>query len=103
MPYGPVPNNYEYYMAQLIENKQLIIEEIPIGEEIREKLISDSGPDLSIFTKEEKDTLQEIKTIFAKYSSKKISDFSHQEEGYKHTPDWSLISYHFAKNLTLKG
>lgn len=102
MPYGPVPRLSERYKSYLIENKFLDIEEMYFDENVGgENLISRQGPDLSSFSKEEKQTLMDIKKTFILFSSRKISDISHEEEGYIKTADRKFISYEYAVKLKI--
>lgn len=102
MPFGPVPNHYERYKIFLVENNFLQVEEIPFNDEIfGEKLTAFNGPNLSLFSKDEIETLTKVRDFFNKFSSKKISEHSHQEEGYVKTSNRSLISFEYAKNLKI--
>ena len=97
--YGPVPDNYQYYLAFLKDSKSISIEEIFFNDNAAEKIISIEKPDLSIFSDSELQTLLEVKKHFKNFSAKKISDFSHDEEGYIHTKNSDSISYLYAKEL----
>lgn len=102
MPYGPVPNNFERYKSYLIENKILEIEEVYFSENIGGEILrSQIGPDLSSFSKDEKQTLLEVKNFFTNYTSKKISEISHEEEGYIKTSDRNFISYEYANKINM--
>jgi len=97
--YGPVPDNYQFYIAFLKDSKSIFSEEVFFGENAAEKIISTEKPDLSIFSDLELQTLLEIKKYFEKFSAKKISEFSHEEIGYVQTKNAELISYLYAKDL----
>ena len=102
LPYGPVPNNWAHYLALLIEDCSLWVEEIPYSEEmIGEKLFSERQPDLSIFSDTELKALISIKEHFKGWRAKTISEFSHTERGYVETPNAELISYEYADDLQI--
>jgi putative zinc finger/helix-turn-helix YgiT family protein len=102
LPYGPVPNNWAHYLALLIEDCSLRVEEIPYKEEmIGEKLFSERQPDLSIFSDTELKVLVSIKEHFKGWTAKKVSEFSHTERGYLETSNAELISYEYAEDLQI--
>jgi putative zinc finger/helix-turn-helix YgiT family protein len=101
LPFGPVPDNYDYYFATLIhEEKAIRVDEVIYSENASgEVFYSERMPDLSIFSDSELKILASIKEHFKDFSAKMISDFSHQERGYKETPTGRLISYDYAQYL----
>jgi len=102
IPYGPAPNNWNHYLALLIEEGALRVEEVYYSDEvIGERLVAEGKPDLALFSDTELKILASIKEHFKDWSAKKISDFSHDEKGYLETPNSKLISYTYAKNLQI--
>lgn len=102
LPYGPMPNNWAHYLALLVEDCSLRVEEIPYSEEmIGEKLFSEKQPDLSIFSDTELKVLISIKEYFKDWRAKRISEFSHTERGYVETPNAEFISYEYAEDLQI--
>lgn len=99
--YGPVPDNYQYYIAFLKEKQIITIIEEFFDEKVFEKIITNKKPDLSIFNDSEIEVLLDVKKYFKNFSAKKISDFSHEEVGYKDTKNSDFISYAFAKKLKI--
>lgn len=100
--FGPAPDNYDYYLATLKRYGALRVEEIEYGDEITgEKFISGGKPDLSLFSETELKTLADVKIHFKGFTAKKISDFSHNEKGYRETSNGELISYKYAKDLKI--
>ena len=98
--FGPAPDNFNYLLGALLNADP----EIQANEGINEGeyFTSLEQPDLSIFTRDEIDTITFVDNFFKKYSSRQIKDFSHQEQGYLETKDGDIISYDFAKNLNIK-
>ena len=97
--YGPVPENYYDLLNALVRLNKLYLRELPVGEHIGIEYTSLEEPDLSIFCKDEIDTLEEIKRYFKHWSSKEIAEYSHKEKAYKETKKNQFISYLYAKDL----
>ncbi len=103
IPFGPAPDNYDYYFAALKGNGELRVEEVEYGENVTgEKFISEEKPDLSLFSETELKILAEIKIHFKGFTAKRISDFSHNEKGYRETSNGEIISYgKYARDLQI--
>jgi putative zinc finger/helix-turn-helix YgiT family protein len=101
LPLGPVPDNYEYYFASLVNERAIRIEEICFDNHCGEKLVSERKPDLALFSDSELKTLLFIKEYFQNMSSKAISEYSHKEKAYSQTSSGDFISYHYADDLSI--
>lgn len=102
IPYGPAPDNWNHYLAMLIEEGALRVEEEYYAEDvIGERLVSEQKPDLALFSDTELKILASVKEHFKGWSAKKISNFSHDEKGYIETLGSQLISYTYAKDLQI--
>lgn len=103
LPYGPVPDNYEYYLATLIdEEKSINKDERQFNDSvIAEYLLASKDPNLSIFSTSELKILASVKEYFTEFTATKISKFSHEERGYQATHNRELISYDYAKYLMI--
>jgi len=100
IPFGPAPDKYAYYFATLLEEGDIKAEEVAYSEEaVGERFVAAKEPDLSLFSDSEIMVLATVKEHFKKFTAKKITDFSHEEKGYKETPTGKLISYVFAEDL----
>ncbi|MHB8484027.1 MAG: type II TA system antitoxin MqsA family protein [Nitrospiria bacterium] len=103
LPYGPVPNNYEIYLAHMVEEERnLRVEEVLYSPE--KGIVGDvyrtvGEPDLSVFSPIERERLEKVAVFFSNLSAKSISDYSHLEEAYKNTKENEPISYDWAKSL----
>ena len=105
LPYGPVIDNYEHILAILVESDESI--------ELEERQLDDGGkyvglfycsietPDMDIFSVKEKETMLFVRKYFRNFGSKEISDFSHNEKGYKKTSNGEHISYEYAQALQI--
>jgi putative zinc finger/helix-turn-helix YgiT family protein len=102
IPFGPAPDKYALYFATLVENGSLVIREVAFSENaIGEEFSSAKQPDLSLFSDSELKVLATVKEYFNDFNAKKITDFSHDEKGYKETPQGQIISYEYADELKL--
>lgn len=99
LQYGPVPNNYEFFTAELTRGGELTVEEVLFGEYSGSKYLSNVEPDLSVFTDSELKVLAEINEYFKSFGSAAIKDFSHKEVAYRKTADGEAISYLYAPQL----
>jgi len=103
LTYGPVPKNYEIYLATLVNEKSIDVNEISyegkdfIGEEYKTL----GKPNLTLFSESELKILATIKEYFKGYSAKAISDFSHEEKGYQETTTGQPIPYEYAEALRI--
>jgi len=100
--YGPVPENYHYFFAFLINDEQALnVEEIQYPNCTGEIYHTVKDPDLTLFSESELRTMKQIKEHFACFNATQISDVSHKEQGYIETPDRTHISYDYANVLSL--
>ena len=56
-----------------------------------------------ILTDEEIAVLKEVHEKFFTFGSVDISNYSHQEKGYKETKNGEIISYSYAKDIQFDG
>lgn len=100
--HGPVPDNYEYYFANLIhENKSIKVQEHVFGDYTGDFFVTEINPDLTVFSSEELDTLHYVNRYFRDFTAKQIREFSHEEVGYRKTCDGDIISYQYAEQLQI--
>jgi putative zinc finger/helix-turn-helix YgiT family protein len=99
--YGPVPDNYEFFTAELVRGKELDINEVFMGAVSGYVYQSIVEPDLSVFTDSELKVLVDVKERFKSFTSTQIKDFSHEEKAYKETSNGDVISYLYAKDLKI--
>jgi putative zinc finger/helix-turn-helix YgiT family protein len=100
LPYGPVPDQFERWLAALILDENGVRKEEEWSNDYPgEVFICVTTPDLSIFSPSELRVLASVKEFFQISSAKKMSDFSHNEIGYQETENAELISYKYAEQL----
>lgn len=103
LTYGPVPKNYDVYLATLVNEREIEVNEVFyegkdfVGEEYK----AVETPILTLFSDSELKILATVKEHFKGYSAKAISDFSHEEKGYQETTTGQSISYEYAEDLRI--
>jgi putative zinc finger/helix-turn-helix YgiT family protein len=101
LPYGPVPDQFERWLAALVLDDEGIRKEEDWNYDYPgEVYVSNTSPALSIFSPSELRVLATVKEVFRDFSAKKISDISHNEKGYQDTETAHLISYGYASQLS---
>jgi len=102
IPFGPAPEKYSLYLATLLENGTIELEEHIFSDDvIGEEFISSKKPDLLLFSDSELKILSTVKEYFKDFNVKRITDFSHDEKAYKETAPGNIISYEYANGLRL--
>lgn len=101
LQYGPVPNNYDYYFAELAREHILDVEEEVLGQYTGFKCVARREPDFDAFEKTERDVLAHVMEHFRRYGSAEIMKYSHEEEAYVSTNDGETISYLYAQSLSI--
>jgi len=93
----------ELYFAALVdEEKSITIEEkIYTDEVVGEIFYPKKNVDISLFSDTELKVLATVKEYFKGFTAREISDFSHEENGYKETRLGYIISYDYAEQLSL--
>lgn len=102
LPYGPVLDQYNCLFSALYEEEDAI--------EMKEELIEQYAyevfypkrlVDITIFTPSELKTLALVQEFFQDFGARQISDFSHNEHGYKKTKNGEIISYEYSEYLQI--
>lgn len=104
LPYGPVPDNYELIIEGMIRENELRLREVVFDKEqeiVGQNITALVDPDLAVFSEEEILIMDHICEKFRPLGSKGISSLSHQETAYSNTNDGEIISYEYAKDLSL--
>lgn len=96
--YGPIINNQKTYLQLLIHQNYL---EFDNGEDdkILFKPIQDC--DLSLFTKEEINIMDNVISKLKNKSAKELTDWSHLFKGWINTTDGEIIDFTYAKSFEL--
>lgn len=101
LDYGPVPNNYEFFTAELQRANELEVKEVMFDNYSGYDYVSTIEPDLSVFSDSELKIIAEIKEYFKSFSSTQIKEFSHEEKAYEETTSGEIISYLYSSDLKI--
>ncbi len=101
LQYGPVPDDYDYYFAELSREQDLVIEEEVVGAYTSFKCVARTEPDLRVFEQTERRVLEEVLDYFRGFGSADIMRFSHEEAAFVSTMEGETISYLYAKELRI--
>ena len=101
LQYGPVPDDYDYYFAELSREQYLAVEEEIMGDYTSFKCVARTEPDLRAFEQTERHVMEEVFKHFREFGSVKIMEFSHEETAYAATTEGERISYLYAKDLRI--
>jgi putative zinc finger/helix-turn-helix YgiT family protein len=102
---GQVPDHYELIFANMIHEGLIDKNEIPFqtkdGTQQGEEFTTLVEPDKSLFTEKEIQVMDSIADTFREDTSTSIMEKSHREAAYKKCKDGDIISYEYAKELSL--
>lgn len=100
-PYGPVPRNFDILLG-LMEAQDIIRIQIQFeyGYE-KHQIISNSDMYEELLNDGEYEVLERVYNKFKNFGSAEISNYSHQEKGYRETVQGQTISYEYAKDIEL--
>jgi putative zinc finger/helix-turn-helix YgiT family protein len=102
LPYGPVPDQYDFLLAAIQQiDKDIHIEIQTYGEYVGEVFKSNKPPKQDVIDEEAKKSVLFVDSFFRGFSAKDIEDFSHDETGYKETVQGEIIPFTFAKDLKI--
>lgn len=104
LQYGPVPNGYDFITGmmqreRLLDKKEIVFD--AAEDVVGEKLTALVEPDESMFSEKEVEVMNFISDTFRDYTATMIKKKSHQETAYTKSEDVEIISYEYAKELSL--
>jgi putative zinc finger/helix-turn-helix YgiT family protein len=94
LEYGPCPDQYQNLFALLFDDEALTYSR-------SHELKSFGKGDLSGFDEAEKETLKFIAQLVKKDQGHHLLEISHEEEAFKKTRPWQLISYKLSEDLKI--
>ena len=97
--YGPTPIRYDLLLGMLSDRFITFEVDFIVNSEEFIHIEPIEQPCLSIFSKEELETMNYVFNRFKNLSSKDISELSHKEKAWKISEMKKLISYELAKDL----
>lgn len=103
--HGPVPDKYQTIYAILIDELEVLdskeVTYNAVEDVIGEEYVTVQDIDFDLFDVRELRVLSEIAEKFDTWTAKKISDYSHEEEGWLATEHTKYISYEHAEKLSI--
>ena len=93
---GPAPRRLKPVRQQLLEagDAALVVEDF-LGYSMQ-RLVPRRAPDLTRLTPLELQTIDDVLADLANLTAKQVSDLSHEDAAWRHTPDLQTISYELA-------
>ena len=101
MPYGPVPENFDILLGKMTSDDIVHIEVSYENGYEKHQIITEQNKSNNILSEKEVDVLERVYGKFKDFGSVDISNYSHKEKGYKETKPGEVISYAYAKAITL--
>ncbi len=101
LPYGPVPQDFDLLFGMLASDHVAHIEVVFEDGYERHQVIPERGLPEDVLSPEEREVLERICERFAGFGSVEISNYSHQEKGYRATRQGEIIPYSYAKEIRL--
>ena len=104
LQYGPVPNNYDFITDMMRDEGLLDKMEVIFNARagvVGEEFTALAEPQEDMFSEKELQVMNFVADTFRNYTSKRIMDKSHQETAYTKCEDGDIISYEYAKELSL--
>jgi hypothetical protein len=101
LQYGPVPDGYDFITDMMQRERLLDKEEITFEDISGEEITALVEPDRSVFSEKELQVMDFVVDTFRSYNVTSIKKKSHRETAYIKTGDREIISYEYAKELSL--
>ena len=101
LPYGPVPEKFDILLGAMEADHIAHIDVVYDHGYERHQVIPETDIPEGILSDSELAVMERIDNKFATYGSVEISKYSHQETGYRVTETGEIISYCYAKDITL--
>jgi transcriptional regulator with XRE-family HTH domain/uncharacterized phage-associated protein len=96
LPFGPVPQNIESLIGQMIANDKLQRIKTTFHGFPQTRYIPLVKPDLTKMSAAEKDVIDKVIERFSDWSASAISEYSHQDIPWKATDEGDIIDYELA-------
>lgn len=101
LPYGPVPDNFDMLLGKMASDHLAHIEVYDDNGYEKHQVIPEIDVPAGILSTEEISVLERINEKFSNFGSAEISNYSHKEKGYSSTKKGEIISYVYAKDISL--
>jgi Antitoxin SocA-like, Panacea domain len=96
LPFGPVPNKMERFLARLVKAKDILMRNEDFYDKPQKRPIAFSRPELNIFSAEELALVDSVLERFRQSSATQISAASHQFLGWDLAEQGEVVPYSVA-------
>jgi uncharacterized phage-associated protein len=93
LPFGPIPQNIDNLIIQMIENSQLQRIKTDYHRYPQTRYLPLVKTDLTGISAAEKDTIDRVIDRFSDWSASAISEYSHKDMPWKATEDGEILDY----------
>lgn len=93
LPYGPVPQNLDAIISNMIEDKQLKRIKVPYFKNVQTRYIPLVNADLKIINGAEKDIIDKVIEQYSDWSANAISNYSHKDMPWLASKEGTVINY----------
>lgn len=101
LPYGPVPDHFDMILGKMAADHIAHIEVFYEGAYEKHQVIPECDVPEGVLSDAEITVLNRIYEKFKNFGSVEISDYSHNEKGYRATKTGEIISYAYAIDIEL--
>ncbi len=101
LPYGPVPDYFDFLLAAMAEDHIVHIEVNYDNGYEKHQVVPERDVVQGVLSKEELAVMNRVYEKFINCGSVDISNYSHHEKGYINTKQGEIISYSYAKDIEL--
>lgn len=101
LPFGPVPRNYDMLFGAMTSQNLIDVSVVYENSFEKHQIVPKNQDYIKVLNEDEIEVLERVYEKFKNYGSMDISNYSHNEKGYKMTKDNEVISYAYAKDIVL--
>lgn len=92
--YGPVPKQIASVRSKMQASGEMHFEHVSRFGRRQDRMVADRNPDLSVFSPDEKELIDDIIDALRDQNGKEVSDLSHKQMGWILADDFEEIPYH---------
>lgn len=101
LPYGPVPDKFDILLGTMEMDHIVHVEIVCDNGYEKHQIVADAKMKEGILSKNELEVMERVQKKFNDFGSVDISKYSHKEKGYRATQQGDIISYVYAKDISL--
>lgn len=101
LPYGPVPRLFDILLGTMEKDDEISVNITYENNYEKHRVIAKEPIPPGVLSQDELAVMERVYQKFLNFGSHAISDYSHRERGYKETPPNKIISYEYARDMSL--